>query len=611
MDNISNNELAPAASQSHLAGASYINGRDFLTHFANLSSHERPRSKSPNIPSSTNNTPSKTNSADIYSAILNSQQQQQSQQPIAMDETLAASSSFSSPIRHLSEPSNAPNRRSPIVDEPMEHTPRSCRTSPSVPMKSFQQFQQQRSTSPPRSLDSSPNHNSNNNSNSMEPQSSTASSTASVFSLTQSSLQELMRKSGNSIPAEEIKKANNSSQLYLLVPSNYPVLVAVGNERKKASAAAAAAASAVNEPTTRSLLERFQFNSSTTPTPPAPPQQPSPTVVQPGQLDGQRQMSAGANASLPRAPRKNSTNIPPMILQSLKGVVPPINFREILESGGAAGNGNTGGSANLSSFTLSYGAGDLPSSGAGDHPSLPGDRKKSLTVPSDAASSFLEEFRAAAAAAAEVKIKPPSSSGAVSTTGPSGPDSGLCPSDGLLGTDSNGNLFFTSANESPPTRNYMGRMGGGAVGANQSNVSGGDSKDIRRRVSHNEVERRRRDRINTWIAELYKLLPPEQQAKSQYQSKGVVLKRVCEYFQNYDATLKSLREENSIFKQEIYRLTRENQLLRSSLNAAHFQQQPSSGPSGTPSVAVGVTTECDDSKTPSPSKRTHFVTSNE
>lgn len=54
------------------------------------------------------------------------------------------------------------------------------------------------------------------------------------------------------------------------------------------------------------------------------------------------------------------------------------------------------------------------------------------------------------------------------------------------------------------------------------------------------VERRRRDRINTWIAELYKLLPPEQQAKSQYQSKGVVLKRVCEYFQNYDATLKAV-----------------------------------------------------------------------
>ncbi|VEL09822.1 unnamed protein product [Protopolystoma xenopodis] len=58
-----------------------------------------------------------------------------------------------------------------------------------------------------------------------------------------------------------------------------------------------------------------------------------------------------------------------------------------------------------------------------------------------------------------------------------------------------------------------------------------DTKDLRRRVSHNEVERRRRDRINTWIAELHKLLPPNEQAKAQYQSKGMVLKRVCEYFQ--------------------------------------------------------------------------------
>lgn len=53
------------------------------------------------------------------------------------------------------------------------------------------------------------------------------------------------------------------------------------------------------------------------------------------------------------------------------------------------------------------------------------------------------------------------------------------------------------------------------------------------------VERRRRDRINTWISELYKLLPPDEQTKSQYQSKGIVLKRVCEYFQNVDCMLKA------------------------------------------------------------------------
>lgn len=127
MDPISNSELVPPASQSHLASANYINGRDLLTHFANLSSHERPKSKSPSIPGSGsnngNNTTPSTTSADIYSAILNSQQQQQAQQtPLVMDESTvaaaaaaaAAAANFSSPIRHLSEPSNAPNRHSPM-----------------------------------------------------------------------------------------------------------------------------------------------------------------------------------------------------------------------------------------------------------------------------------------------------------------------------------------------------------------------------------------------------------------------------------------------------------------------------------------------------------------
>ncbi|THD27801.1 putative Upstream transcription factor 1 usf1 [Fasciola hepatica] len=99
-----------------------------------------------------------------------------------------------------------------------------------------------------------------------------------------------------------------------------------------------------------------------------------------------------------------------------------------------------------------------------------------------------------------------------------------------------------------------------------------ESKDMRRRVSHNEVERRRRDRINTWISELYKLLPPDEQAKSQYQSKGVVLKRVCEYFQNVDSMLKAAnaaveqtRVENGLLRQRVHDLEQENQLLSASL----------------------------------------------
>ncbi|CAH8641345.1 unnamed protein product [Schistosoma rodhaini] len=131
-----------------------------------------------------------------------------------------------------------------------------------------------------------------------------------------------------------------------------------------------------------------------------------------------------------------------------------------------------------------------------------------------------------------------------------------------------------------------------------------ESKDIRRRVSHNEVERRRRDRINTWISELYKLLPPDEQTKSQYQSKGIVLKRVCEYFQNVDSMLKAansaveqIRVENSILRQRVHELQQENQLLSASLQlgavaaAAHLKnRQPRPG-SSLSSININTTNE--------------------
>uniref|UniRef100_A0A0X3NR99 Upstream stimulatory factor 1 n=1 Tax=Schistocephalus solidus TaxID=70667 RepID=A0A0X3NR99_SCHSO len=164
--------------------------------------------------------------------------------------------------------------------------------------------------------------------------------------------------------------------------------------------------------------------------------------------------------------------------------------------------------------------------------------------------------RSAMPALSDVKIPPPELCHSNSTN------------DSLLSVDSSKNsVFFPS--ESSPNRSYISRIGG-------------DTKDIRRRVSHNEVERRRRDRINTWIAELHKLLPPEHQAKSQYQSKGVILKRVFEYFQNVaqilsskSTTIEKLSEKNQALEQELRQLNRENQLLRASLNA-HFSDFPTS-----------------------------------
>ncbi|KAL3314054.1 hypothetical protein Ciccas_007336 [Cichlidogyrus casuarinus] len=88
-----------------------------------------------------------------------------------------------------------------------------------------------------------------------------------------------------------------------------------------------------------------------------------------------------------------------------------------------------------------------------------------------------------------------------------------------------------------------------------------ETRNMRRRVSHNEVERRRRDRINTWIGELQKLLPPDEQERSHYQSKGLVLKRVWEHFQKVDQLLKvtttalqQAQKENHQLRQRVAQL---------------------------------------------------------
>lgn len=56
-------------------------------------------------------------------------------------------------------------------------------------------------------------------------------------------------------------------------------------------------------------------------------------------------------------------------------------------------------------------------------------------------------------------------------------------------------------------------------------------RDDKRRATHNEVERRRRDKINTWIMELSKIVPdcvPET-SKSPGQSKGGILSKAFKY----------------------------------------------------------------------------------
>ncbi|KAG7202145.1 hypothetical protein KM043_015829 [Ampulex compressa] len=110
-------------------------------------------------------------------------------------------------------------------------------------------------------------------------------------------------------------------------------------------------------------------------------------------------------------------------------------------------------------------------------------------------------------------------------------------------------------------------------------------RDERRRVTHNEVERRRRDKINNWISKLGKLLPVTEQtitgevdikAHFESQSKGGILARACEYItelrgiqENFSQSLDEnaqLLEEAKTLRQVLCQLKKENSELKAQIS---------------------------------------------
>jgi len=78
------------------------------------------------------------------------------------------------------------------------------------------------------------------------------------------------------------------------------------------------------------------------------------------------------------------------------------------------------------------------------------------------------------------------------------------------------------------------------VRAYESNNRG--ARDEKRRATHNEVERRRRDKINNWISKLARMVPGcNQDHTKQGQSKGGILAKTADYIQD-------LLEENQRLK---------------------------------------------------------------
>ncbi|KAM9225048.1 upstream stimulatory factor 2 isoform 3-T3 [Dugong dugon] len=84
-------------------------------------------------------------------------------------------------------------------------------------------------------------------------------------------------------------------------------------------------------------------------------------------------------------------------------------------------------------------------------------------------------------------------------------------------------------------------------------------RDERRRAQHNEVERRRRDKINNWIVQLSKIIPDCNADNSKTgASKGGILSKACDYIRELRQTNQRMQET---FK-EAERLQVENELLR-------------------------------------------------
>uniref|UniRef100_A0A8D0HMH1 Upstream transcription factor 2, c-fos interacting n=1 Tax=Sphenodon punctatus TaxID=8508 RepID=A0A8D0HMH1_SPHPU len=110
-------------------------------------------------------------------------------------------------------------------------------------------------------------------------------------------------------------------------------------------------------------------------------------------------------------------------------------------------------------------------------------------------------------------------------------------------------------------------------------------RDERRRAQHNEVERRRRDKINNWIVQLSKIIPDCNTDNSKTGavragaepggSKGGILSKACDYIRELRQTNQRMQEtfkeaerlqmDNDLLRQQIEELKNENALLRAQL----------------------------------------------
>lgn len=110
------------------------------------------------------------------------------------------------------------------------------------------------------------------------------------------------------------------------------------------------------------------------------------------------------------------------------------------------------------------------------------------------------------------------------------------------------------------------------------------SRDERRRATHNEVERRRRDKINTWIMKIAAVVPDCQMDQSkQGTSKGGVLSKALDHIVKLRQENERLRDnikeqervlvENQVLRQQVEKLRQENSsILQANMHLRQSEQ---------------------------------------
>jgi len=205
-----------------------------------------------------------------------------------------------------------------------------------------------------------------------------------------------------------------------------------------------------------------------------------------------------------------------------------------------------------------------------------------------------------------IQITSPVTSGTVIMTGNAAASNGdtaggvhavaAAPATTVLASPLNGQFYVignptdvlgTSRTLAPRYNNITTATSAHAVTAASSEYAGATvaPREERRRATHNEVERRRRDTINTWIEKLGKLIPdlndPGSVPSKASHSKGGILARACDYVQEAKRDLDDVAEkaeatalENERLRMEVDALRAENAALRQTLHAHGIHAPP-------------------------------------